>query len=52
MSSSFGLLAPESRDFSQAEEEIIVCRVNSQNDGYFHSKRQPWANLSKIVVIF
>ena len=27
MSSSFGLLAPESRDLSQAGKEIIVCKA-------------------------
>ena len=38
MSSSFGLLAPESRDLSQAEKDCLLSWANSQNDNYFHSK--------------
>ena len=36
MSSNFWLIATESRDLSQAEEEIIVSRANLLNDNYFH----------------
>ena len=38
MSSSFGLLAPESRDLSQAEKEIIVCwaeQIHKMTTSYY-----------------
>ena len=46
LSSSFGVVGVESRDFSQAEKERTACKAKQIH--YFHSKRQPRTIVSLI----